>query len=887
MVLVLLVGAGLVLGGFPAVYGQEEKEEKAEEKAVFTLDEIVVTATKREENILEVPISMSAFNSDMIDRLGMTSQDDLEQLTPGLQFGDNNEKIGQGTVIRGIGSRLHGETHSDLAVATYVNGIYSGDLAGIAPNFFDLERVEVARGPQGTLHGRNSIGGSISFFTKRPTAEWDADVLVEFTDQVTQRYNIAFGGPILDWLHFRITGGYHEGDGAQENIGLGGDYDAPDQTFIMPQLRLKTDRFDVNLSYSRTEDTGVPRAQSTVSERDRTSEFLPTGATNPWYLFTEPIPTIADCDPGQGGNKCSDLDNKINVNAPGVMDNTRESFTVNADYTITDSLTLRYNYGESRIDTLTSRDSDQSNRIGGWQGNLSLSADAGVPFVDERMRFPYIADESSHELLLLSNFDSPLNFIVGAYYFQNTDSWSVYVDNYSSIFRFTDLDTAWPIARESGIENWFPPYFGNDKFDTCDEFADTAVNAWFGEWTGATGNRWPARCGSSTDNLMDLDYTTTGRTETKAVFGSIDYRFSDQWQVTAGLRYTQDGKKGGNHFGWFAFNSGAQNIGFFVDFDNSVPQQDDWDAYIWNLGVEYTPEGTNTMIYGRIATGYRAGAFNTSNPFFPRRRIEEETSINYEIGLKSLSMDQRLQVTSAAFYMDYDGFQINLTQPFPPDVPVPPTAATPLTEYTANIDGTSVWGAEFEISYYLTDQLQLSGYYTYLDSEIGPHSSVTPGDPDAPTGDHQQLVIPTDGSEPYYQAVPYTLPTDKTGNQLAMQPNHKFAVTAAYTMPIPSLSKSSMDLGTLQFLTTYSYTGDRHPFIANLESQEMIGYGRWDIRAQWTSESGHWSSGLFVQNVLDEIGLIEFVPVSTNAGTPAMGTLTDARRFGFFVRWKM
>ena len=154
----LLLGAGLVMTGFPSAYAQEEGTKKAdkkkETKETFTLEEIVVTATKREQSILEVPVSMSAFSEQMIETLGMTNADDLEQLVPGLQFGDDGEKVGQGTVIRGIGSRLHGETHSDLAVATYVDGVYTSARFGIAPNLFDVERVEVARGPQGTISAK-------------------------------------------------------------------------------------------------------------------------------------------------------------------------------------------------------------------------------------------------------------------------------------------------------------------------------------------------------------------------------------------------------------------------------------------------------------------------------------------------------------------------------------------------------------------------------------------------------------------------------------------------------------------------------------------------------------------------------------------------------------
>jgi outer membrane receptor protein involved in Fe transport len=87
-------------------------------------------------------------------------------------------------------------------------------------------------------------------------------------------------------------------------------------------------------------------------------------------------------------------------------------------------------------------------------------------------------------------------------------------------------------------------------------------------------------------------------------------------------------------------------------------------------------------------------------------------------------------------------------------------------------------------------------------------------------------------------------------------------------------------------LTTYSYTGERYPDIGNFDATKMRGYGRWDIRANWVSDSGKWAAGLFAQNVLDEIGLVEFLPLNTNDGT-SMGTLTESRRIGAFVRWSL
>ena len=247
-------------------------------------------------------------------------------------FQDEGTQTGQGTTIRGIGTRLAGETVSDLAVATYVDGVYTLGIYGVAPNMFDLERVEVARGPQGTLHGRNSIAGAISYFSRRPTDHWDLLVHTEFTDQFTQRYGVAFGGPISEHVSFRINGSYYEGDGAQKNVGFGNDYDAPDQTSLAPQLRFATDRMDFNLRYTKLNDDGSPRTQVLLENPDTsipTYRGNPAQANNPFYLWDGAVPSVpANCPPGRPAWECGDVRNVVNVNRNSVGSSTAEQTTI-------------------------------------------------------------------------------------------------------------------------------------------------------------------------------------------------------------------------------------------------------------------------------------------------------------------------------------------------------------------------------------------------------------------------------------------------------------------------------------------------------------------------------------------------------------------------------
>ena len=130
----------------------------AEEPVTRITEEIIVTAERREENILKVPMSMTALNDTKIEELGIQNFMDLEQLVPGLQFGDVNEQQGHGTTMRGMGTARGGgnagvDISRDEAVATYVDGVFTIAEYGLHAHLFDLERVEVLRGPQGTMRG--------------------------------------------------------------------------------------------------------------------------------------------------------------------------------------------------------------------------------------------------------------------------------------------------------------------------------------------------------------------------------------------------------------------------------------------------------------------------------------------------------------------------------------------------------------------------------------------------------------------------------------------------------------------------------------------------------------------------------------------------------------
>ena len=827
------------------------------------IEEIVVTAEKREENIMDVPVAVSAFNDQMIEELGMTNKNDLEQMVPGLQFGDDENKVGYGNVIRGVGSRSWGELHKDLAVATYVDGVYTHSDAGVAPNLFDIERVEVARGPQGTLHGRNSIGGSISYVSKKPTDEWDLELLTEFTDQVTQRYDLAFGGPLNDNWSFRITAGYFEGDGAQENIGLGDDYDAPDEYTWAPKLRFKTDRLDVNVAYSFTRDTGSPatllllrdprRDVPWVCVTDVSPSWLPGGlpydvynnvpervalrgggvtstgvpfvcqgdydeSVNEWYLHDQPAPAITDC-PGIPPNLCSNIKNEVNLNRSGVQDTSRKSRTLNADFKVTDTLTLRYTYGWSEVDEWYSRDSDSTNRVPSAADPL-LASDGGVPFVDSRINTPFYNDQSSHELQLISNYDGPFNFIVGLFTYENFTDFNLYGENFSNPLRFTNSDEQ---AQLLGYA---------DCNDLLRDFLDEEDLVFFD-------------CPPGNDHRFEWAWLVPAFAETQAAFANFDYRFSEEWAVSGGLRWTEDKKfRNVNWTEWYledfdgvlvrfsensngdALFSGEGGAGLGASGRVDKPT---WDAIIWNVSLEYTPDN-NTLLYGRIATGYRAGGLpGDQDPSLTP--VKEETLINYEAGVKALFFDQRLNLRGAAFYNDYDDYQLEHRINHPAPETISPFS-TPTLSQTSNIDGTSIWGVELEASYYINERWRLSGFYAYLGSELGPFKSIVSSDPN-PTF-LPWTVLDWDSGEPI--TTHYPLEKTFNGGTLPMQPEHKGAATLTYARPLDG------NRGTLELLGTLSWSDEKFTQPQNIRSQVIPAYERLDLRGTWTSADEQWTS---------------------------------------------
>lgn len=864
-------------------WGQTDTSGTDEERTWH--EEIIVTAEKVEENILDVPMTISAFDSKSLKEHVLQDKTDLQSLVPGLQFGDEMDQEGQGTVIRGIGTRIGGQSHADRAVANYIDGAYTVGIYGSLPGgAFDLERVEVARGPQGTLNGRNSIAGSVNMIYKKPSDEWDAEIMTEVTDVSQQRLNVAIGGPVSDTFSFRLTAGIHTGDGKQKNRGLGGDYDKPDHTFYAPQLRFKTDRFDMNVRYSHVEDKGTSRSLVTINNLNTTDPFVTLGphgglyadappGTNPTpnhtYLYATPNPAVdPNCPVGKPGFLCGVLKNEVALNYTGWQDSKNDMIIAYAQYDITEELTLRYSFSDSDVQQINAKDADYTNRISS-PDDLTLASDGLVsPFEETHYVLPYIYDEQSHELQISSSFDGPFNFIAGIFAYENSTLYDLERHDRNTPYRFGTADEQ---AAAAGS------VFGVPVSNCQDVMTGIVEGFGIGTSDPAESDDWEGLfwfCPEGADHTFRLRFLTGANLETEAAFFNGTYEIDDHWTVSGGLRYTKDDKSqntsAAGGFAYLQFGAALVGVAFEAGGD-PVPRS--WDATIGHISLEYNTD-TGNLIYGRLSTGYRAGAFGTPIPGVDLPQVGEEKLVNYEAGIKGLYLEDRLQIALGFWFNDFEGFQLAGQQPAPPGISVAPFSSSPLLEYTSNIDDTQIWGADFEFSYYMTDEWRLSGFYAFQGSEIGPHESVVWDHPDTEYAQWEHVNFET-GQMVTSQ---YALATDMTGNRLPMQPEDKIALTLAY-------ERSFDNAGNLQLQTTYMFTDDQHPNIGNVPDYVIPSYERWDAGAIWTPTNNNWSLHLFVQNIFNEIGLVEFLPISGLGSNPSLGYLTHPREVGVQVRW--
>jgi iron complex outermembrane receptor protein len=356
------------------------------EESLF--EEITVTATKREQNIYEVPIALSAFDGDKLAQQGIVDLVDVGKFVPNLnvtQFSAGHTSS-VNPFIRGIGLQDHLIT-TDPGVSVYVDGVYLGRQVGQNWSLSNIERIEVLRGPQGTLYGRNSIGGAINIITKTPGAEPGAKVGVEFGSR--ERLNGSFYGDarIADNVAVSLTGGFKNRGGVGDFLNLpnaGVEVGEMQEVYGRVAFLFEFDNAALTIAADANDGKGGLRPYTTLIDE------LPNGA-----VF-------------QAGYRNSDVssdpyDNNTGQASQATVTNEASGISATLDWEVSDTLSTKVIASTRQSEYKAGLDDDS--------------------FVDDFLSFPEFgeADQSSLEVQLNGNFDN-WDFVSGIYYFDEEGS---------------------------------------------------------------------------------------------------------------------------------------------------------------------------------------------------------------------------------------------------------------------------------------------------------------------------------------------------------------------------------------------------------------------------------------------------------------------------------
>ncbi len=627
---------------------------------------IIVTAQKRSERITEVPISISVFPEEAIDQTGIQELRELAEFIPNVSISqgtDFNAKI----LIRGVGAASR-NIGFDTRVGVYLDGVYLGQGPSINQDLVDLERVEVLRGPQGTLFGKNTVAGAISLISKKPHQEFEGKASVNASNFNGLELRASVNFPISDELSAKIAVSSRERDGYITNIF--------DPSHVPTQLF--TGAFDPG--------TGAPIFVPI--------DFYIANVINPQFaaiglppltnltLTSENPPTIKDLN-GQDTQSwraqfryqpSEDLD--INIGFDGLTSDRGAVLDINLTDTFSSALDR---FAPAADEVSWNRDNKETRDLFG--GSVDITYDMANDYT-----FKSITAFRNTEIGYANDLDySAIDFV----YLQYDDEYKQTTQE----FQFISPDDS-DFKYVLGLY-----YFTQDSETNRDVFNGNA--AFF--FSSPTSVNYP---GTATRNNGDVETTST------ALYMSGSYQINELWNLGFGFRYSDEDKDvvwnlDGTFSGVFGIGSTAP--GGLVDSRNDT-------NFAPTLSLNYAfNEDTNG--YVKFSTGFKSGGFNldyiTQADLAAGIRFDKETVDSYEIGFKTVAMDNRLSLNAAYFIANYDDYQVN--QFF--DLGFDPITGTQLTSIRiTNAASVETSGLELEAIFKVTDDLAINGSIGTLDA---------------------------------------------------------------------------------------------------------------------------------------------------------------------------
>lgn len=703
--------------GLALIGGALAQSDSASESDTIGLEEIIVTASRRAEELQKTSLSISALNANALAERSVQSIESIAALVPGVQIatyqGDTS------IFIRGIGTPVI-IAGNDSSTAAYVNGIFLSRAAAVGPSFFDVDRIEVLRGPQGTLYGRNATGGAVNIITKAPTDEFSAEGRLILGNYERVQAFGAITGPITDRIRARFATQYETRSGyTKVNLAPGGlppsqgnlSFDAEDRNDISMRLTVEAD-----LSENAT--LTVMGDYFTANDKANVFHYASAGYGDEianWYESREGSQTIPYFLAKNSGNVTEAKSRDIFAAVPFYNDT--QVWGINAQ--------LDWAFGEYDLQVLTGYKETNPD----FQNTFDLGDTFNTYYRRAEDHWQYTAD-----FQLSSPQGERFSWIVGGGYFQeaNIITNDIFGDFWEPILTQGLLD-----LQDAGVL----PAFSVDI---------------------------PA------SNLCcELHLNGSQKTKALNVYVDATYELTETIAVKAGGRYTRERRDGFQNFdlAFLPAMAGGDTVRFapvVAFFPNAVSDSRDgvvpdpfgfvvapvegpttFDAFTPKFAIEWTPS-QDILAYASAQRGFKSGGYNIGSS--QRTPFEPETIWSYELGVKSQLLDNRLRVNAAAFYYDYSNLQAQDSIGNQPII--------------RNVGAAEVKGFEVEAAGVLSEYFSVDGSVTYVDAKFTQGVLTEPLRP-----------------APLDQA-PGSLETDLAGLSLPRAPEWKFNIGAQVTYPL-------------------------------------------------------------------------------------------------------
>ncbi len=646
--------------------------------AQVAIEEVVVTAERREESLQDVSVSVSAFDEEALQLGGINDVSRLELLVPGLNyaFAGNDAKFN----VRGANSTNTFGDNSSI-VGAFVDGVYQARASQQTRAFFDVQRVEFLRGPQGTLYGRNTFAGALNVFTNIPDldAEVGGNVELAFMRFDRIRTEGALNLPFNDQFGLRVAGFVDKSDGYIENI-AGPDIGAQDDRGVrLVALWQPTDRSEFIFRYSRIEEDGLEAGLFgyTFNCRNETPEGV-----------TDPFGSVRNCTNPIRGSAVDGVAQGIASNGPD-----GDPWRVAQDYVrpvvLTDetfSLSFTYDWDTVSLKSITAGN-DYINDIN-FDFDFSQSPHSNGGYLEASKGW-------SQELQLTSTGSGRLQWTAGFFYSELEDESSFYIYNQTE----REPDDSRPTVTIPQGE--FTVLQATNILSTV-----TSLNGFFANAV-----------------VIDTDYF--------GAYAQGDFSVTDTFRLIAGIRYNDEEKFascGGSNFSdpervvnvvegaegasplilptnasdLFTYNCNAANA-------ETSPSPASFDNVTWRLGAEWDLSDS-VMSYITASTGYLSGSTSVN------ATTDEQESQVVELGIRSIIANDRLQLNGAFHYTEYTNL---LTQQ-------QRIVAGIADTFSTNGGDIEAYGLEFDAVWLPSDNWTLTGTLAYLKSEFGDFGQQNP-----------------------------------------------------------------------------------------------------------------------------------------------------------------